>query len=213
MIRSTHTNSRYQGNRTQQQRRVQHQNTSIQTGTSSNSQQQQNQQEQQQNNTETIRRGGVHWNEFWRKRHLINHNCTEECQIKSFPTVSETQSLQLKQSYPTIFFLKAESVHIFATICIFLDNFYMLFKDNVIEISEFITAELTVEKMKKLWDELGFVEVYDTYAISVYDSLGDDMLINIVKPFVIHVLEDISYLGIGGKVVIEDYKLVYKKYS
>lgn len=53
----------------------------------------------------------------------------------------------------------------------------------------------------------------DIYAISVYDTLGDDMLINIVKPFVIHVLEDISYLGIGGKVVIEDYKLVYKKYN
>jgi hypothetical protein len=58
-----------------------------------------------------------------------------------------------------------------------------------------------------------FILLIDIYAIAVYDTLGDEMLINIVKPFVIHVLEDISYLGIGGKVVIEDYKLVYKKYS
>ncbi|CAB4469589.1 hypothetical protein RhiirA5_365572 [Rhizophagus irregularis] len=133
------------------------------------------------------------------------------CRLSSPPTITDQRVFQLKQNEPEELPNIAMTIHNIEIAWIFFDTCAYFFKDNVHEAKDFILSVLTVDIMNQLWGNIGYEESYDVYIVGCFFSRVLSEFRAFILPHIIQTLEDIGYLGLGGRVYVEGNNLVYKK--
>ncbi|CAG8525861.1 1428_t:CDS:2 [Funneliformis caledonium] len=133
------------------------------------------------------------------------------CRLKSPPTITDQRVFQLKQNDPEELPSYALRLHNIEIAWIFLDTCAHFFKENMHEAKEFILSVLTVDIMNQLWSNIGYEESYEVYIVGCYFSQILSDFRAFILPHIIQTLEEIGYLGLGGRLYVKGNNLVYKK--